>query len=33
MYNKFEFFVANDFEGKQKEAILRFFELFKKNQL
>lgn len=33
MYHKFEFFVSSDFEGKQKDAILRFFELFKKNEL
>ena len=33
MYYKFEFFVANDFEGKQKDAVLRFFELFKNGKL
>lgn len=33
MYYKFEFFVANDFEGKQKDAVLRFFDMFRKNDL
>ena len=30
MYHKFEFFVANDFKEKQKDAVLRFSDLFKR---
>ena len=33
MFYKFDIFFANQLEPKQKEAILRFFELFKKNAL
>ncbi len=33
MFNKFEFFFANQLETKQKEAILRFFELFRQGEL
>lgn len=33
MFNKFEFFFANQLETKQKEAILKFFELFKQGEL
>ncbi len=33
MFNKFEFFFANQLEAKQKEAILKFFELFKQGEL
>ena len=33
MYHEFEFFEANDFEGKQKDEILKFFNLFKKDKL
>ena len=30
MYNEFEFFEANDFEGKQKDGILKFSTCSKK---
>lgn len=33
MFNKFEFFFANQLESKQKEAILKFFDLFKRGEL
>lgn len=33
MFNKFEFFFANHLQSDQKEAILKFFELFKQNEL
>ena len=33
MFNKFEFFFTNHLKSDQKEAILKFFELFKQNEL
>lgn len=33
MFSKFEFFFANQLETKQKNAILKFFDLFKQGEL
>ncbi|CAH0996541.1 hypothetical protein EMA8858_02673 [Emticicia aquatica] len=33
MFSKFEIFFANQLEKKQKEAVLKFFELFKQGEL
>ena len=33
MYQKFDIFFANQLETKQREAILRFFEMFRKGEL
>lgn len=33
VFYKFDIFVANQFEPKQKDLLLRMFELFKKNEL
>lgn len=33
MFDKFNFFFANEFQSDQKEAILKFFELFKQGEL